>query len=119
MVFPVIVQVVWRAAPIIVRAVQKYYKYESKLFNKAYRGVPKGIGYGVRHGYVAGSVIGSYFSSEMNGQETPERRPNSIGKARGTMGQSRTKRKYGSSYSNMQRRDTSKCVCGKRRGYWR
>ncbi len=49
---------------IAVKAFARYNKYESKLFARAYRGVPRGIARGVRHGYVAGSVIGSLISDD-------------------------------------------------------
>ncbi len=116
MVFPIIVATVARVAPIIVSAVQRYYKYESKLFNKAYQGVPPAISYGVRHGYVAGSVIGSFFTPSMNGENES---PDSKRKTRGKLVKPRSRRIKCYPNSNMQRSNTTKRFGGKRRRYWR
>ncbi len=49
---------------IAVKAYLRYNKYEAKLFQRAYRGVPRGIARGARHGYVAGSIIGSLIGDD-------------------------------------------------------
>ncbi len=49
---------------IAVKAYVRYNKYEAKLFQRAYRGVPRGIARGARHGYVAGSIIGSLIGDD-------------------------------------------------------
>ncbi len=94
MVFPIVVQAVFRIAPIAVAVVKRYYKYESKLFNKAYKGINPGISYGVRHGYVAGSVIGSAFSPVDYGEAPSERKSDSVGKTRNKLVKSKSRRKY-------------------------
>ncbi len=47
----------------------RYNRYESKLFQRAYQGVPKSISRGARHGYVAGSVLGSFINQENDGTD--------------------------------------------------
>ncbi len=63
---------------IVVKAYLRYNKYESKLFARAYRGVPRGIARGARHGYVAGSIIGSLIGDDTisnGGNATPQKEP--------------------------------------------
>ncbi len=61
---------------IAVKAFVRYNKYEAKLFQRAYRGVPRGIARGARHGYVAGSIIGSLIGDDTivnGGNATPQK----------------------------------------------
>ncbi len=64
MVYGAIAQSIGQIAGTIVRSIARYNRYESKIFDSAYRGFPRGVGRGVRHGYVAGSVGGSLINQQ-------------------------------------------------------
>ncbi len=46
----------------------RYFKYETKAFNKLYQGFRPGVARGVRHGLAGGSAIGSVLNQ---GPDTP------------------------------------------------
>ncbi len=66
-------------ATVVGRTVGRYYKYESKIFDSAYRGIPRDISRGARHGYVAGSVLGQLIGEDDGVDEdgifTPKTKP--------------------------------------------
>ncbi len=60
---PLHFQTISRIFGVAARQIVRYNRYESKLFERAYRGVPRDIARGARHGYVGGSVVGSLISN--------------------------------------------------------
>ncbi len=60
----------------IARGFARYNRYESKLFDSAYRGFPRSVRRGARHGYIGGTIAGSLISQngilDENGLQTPE-----------------------------------------------
>ncbi len=47
-----------------IRAFTRYNRYESKVFDSAYRGFPRSVRRGARHGYIGGTIIGSLISQD-------------------------------------------------------
>ncbi len=57
-------QTIGRIFGTVTKSLARYNRYESKLFDSAYRGFPRGFGRGARHGYIAGSVLGSLINDD-------------------------------------------------------
>ncbi len=58
----VVISVIARNFPRVVKAIRTYQRYESKLYDDAYRGFPRYIKRGVRHGGAIGAGVGSIFT---------------------------------------------------------
>ncbi len=53
-----------RIATTVARGIARYNKYESKLFDSAYRGFPRSVRRGARHGYLAGTISGTLINKD-------------------------------------------------------
>jgi len=60
----VLVSTIVRIGQVAARAITRYNRYESKLFDSAYRGFPRSVGRGARHGYIGGTIAGTLLGND-------------------------------------------------------